>query len=226
MTATRMYALVRVALAVLTLLAIGTQFSGSLDDPFKSSVMFWSEFTYQSNLLVAIVLLMGAWIVWKKVHPGRWWEVVRGSMVAYTTMTFFVYRFLVKGTSNTPDTGISYYESWASDVLHVVIPIAILLDWLVRPPTYRLSYRTGLIWTVYPIAFCAYSLVRGPIVNWYPYNFLDPAQAGGALTVAMYVIAISLGFLGLSTAVIALGNAMRAFRANRLAHRPQPSFPV
>jgi len=31
-----------------------------------------------------------------------------------------------------------------------------------------------LIFLVYPVAYGAYSLIRGPIVDWYPYPFLDP----------------------------------------------------
>ena len=53
------------AAATLILAATGTQFKGSLDDPYKSIVMFWSEFTYQSNLVVAAVLLLGAWFLWQ-----------------------------------------------------------------------------------------------------------------------------------------------------------------
>jgi hypothetical protein len=68
----------RLAVAILILAAIGTQFMGSLDDPHKSIVMFWSEFTYQSNLIVAIVLLFGAWFPWNDVHPGPWWGSAQG----------------------------------------------------------------------------------------------------------------------------------------------------
>jgi len=109
MTPGRFIAIARLAVAVLVLAAIGTQFKGSFDDPYKSIVMFWSEFTYQSNLVVAAVLLLGAWFLWSDAHPGPWWDLLRGAMVTYTAMTFVVYQFLVSGTSNTPSDGHHYY---------------------------------------------------------------------------------------------------------------------
>jgi carbon starvation protein CstA len=202
----------RLAVAILILAAIGTQFMGSLDDPHKSIVMFWSEFTYQSNLIVAIVLLIGAWFLWNDAHPGLWWDLLRGAMVVYTAMTFVVYRFLVSGTSNTPNDGHDYYASWASDTLHKVVPVIILIDWLLLPPVRQIDFRRALIWTLYPLAYCGYSLIRGPIVGWYPYNFLDPADAGGWGGVALYVLAIVAGFLLFSIVVIALGRLARHWR--------------
>jgi hypothetical protein len=219
MNANRWYALVRLGMALLVLAALGTQFAGSLDDPNKSVVMFWSEFTYQGNLLVAVVLLMGAWFLWSGAAPGRWWDMLRGATVTYTAMIFVVYRFLVEGTSNTPSTGISYYEDWASDMLHKVLPVLILVDWLIVPPMTRLGYRRALQWAIYPLVYCAYSLVRGVVVEWYPYSFLDPEEAGNYGMVALYVVAITIGFVAFSMAVVWLGNAMRHWWEHR-AHLP------
>ena len=145
-------------------------------------------------------------------HPGRWWDLLRGAMVTYTAMTFIVYQFLVEGTSNTPSDGHHYYASWASDTLHKVIPIVILVDWLVLPPVRRIGYRWAFAWALYPLAYCGYSLIRGPIVDWYPYSFLDPAEAGGWGWVSLYVLAITAGFLAFSVVVIALGRISRQWR--------------
>jgi hypothetical protein len=65
-------------------------------------------------------------------------------MVLYTAMTFVVYEFLVSGTSNTPNDGRDYYASWAGDILHKVIPIVILIDWLVLTPVRRIDFRRAL----------------------------------------------------------------------------------
>ena len=47
-------------------------------------------------------------------------------------------------------------------------------------------------------------MVRGAADGWYPYPFLDPAN-GGYATVAVMIVAITVGFLVLSGAMIALG---------------------
>ncbi len=204
----RLFGLIRLAVAGVILFAIWTQFQGARDDPYKSSVMFWSEFTYQSNLLVAIVLVIGGLFLVADIQARHWWDLVRGAMVTYTATTFVVYRFLVEGTRTSPD-GISYYEQWASDVLHIWVPLFVLIDWILDPPDATITWRQAAIWPLYPIGFCVYSLIRGPIVDWYPYDFLDPAEAGGWAGVALYVVAITAGFLAFSAAVAAIGNLRR-----------------
>ena len=85
----------------------------------------------------------------------------------------------------------------------------ILVDWLVLPPLSRIGFRRALVWTIYPLAFCGYTLIRGPIVDWYPYSFLDPAESGGWGGVSLYVLVIIAGFLLFSAVVIALGRVSR-----------------
>ncbi len=40
----------------------------------------------------------------------------------------------------------------------------------------NVSFKQAMAWLSLPGAFLAYSLIRGPIVNWYPYPFLDPGH--------------------------------------------------
>jgi hypothetical protein len=136
-------------------------------------------------------------------------------MVVYTAMTFVVYRFLVSGTSNTPNDGHDYYMTWASDTLHKVIPIVMLVDWLLLPPVRQISIRRALVWTLYPLAYCGYSLIRGPLVGWYPYSFLDPAKSGGWGGVGLYVLAIVAGFLLFSLVVVGLARVIRHWRPSQ-----------
>ena len=45
-------------------------------------------------------------------------------------------------------------------------------------------------WLIFPIVYVVYSLVRGPIADWYPYPFLDPNLDGGAGKVAIMVVVL------------------------------------
>ncbi len=81
-----------------------------------------------------------------------------------------------------------------------------MLDWIVDPPTTRLTYRDALIWLAYPLVWTGLTLVRGAIDGWYPYPFLDPAD-GGYGGVAVAVVGVTLGFLVFAAVVIAIGNA-------------------
>jgi hypothetical protein len=55
---------------------------------------------------------------------------------------------------------------------------------------------------IYPMLYLVYSLIRGPIVDWYRYPFLDPDEAGGYLGVALYSVGITVG-IGLFSWIIA-----------------------
>jgi len=62
---------------------------------------------------------------------------------------------------------------------------------------------------VFPLAYLVYSLVRGPIVGWYPYPFLDPGKVGGYPGVALYAVGITLGFFLFVWLIVALGQRVR-----------------
>jgi hypothetical protein len=160
--------------------------------------------------MVALVLLIGGLFMLFDIQARHWWDLVRGSMVVYTATTFVVYRFLVEGTRSSPD-GIDYYEQWASDMLHTWVPLFVFLDWFLDPPDARITWRQALSWLIYPLVYCAYSLIRGPVVDWYPYDFLDPGESGGWAGVLLYVVAITLGILVFSAGVAAIGNLRHRF---------------
>ena len=70
------------------------------------------------------------------------------------------------------------------------MPAVLLADWLIDRPDRPLPLRRALWWLVYPLAYLAYTLIRGPIVDWYPYPFLNAANKGyGSIAVTSLVIA-------------------------------------
>ena len=82
----------------------------------------------------------------------------------------------------------------------------VVLDWIVDPPTRRLSARDALLWLVYPLVWTLVTVVRGAIDGWYPYPFLDPAN-GGYGQVALTVVGVTVAFALIAGAIIAIGNA-------------------
>jgi len=74
-------------------------------------------------------------------------------------------------------------------VLHKIFPIAIVVDWLLDPPLRMITIRQAAYWLVYPLAWVAYSMIRGGLTGRYPYPFLDPAN-GDYGTVALYIVGI------------------------------------
>lgn len=199
MSRSQAIALFRAAFGVVILAAIGTQLSDLAGKGVLDPLHYFSYFTIQSNLIACAVLLIGA---------ARWraprslgWELVRGAAVVYMSVTGIVFTLLLSGTD--VDTAIP----WVNTVVHELIPIVIVVDWLVDSPTMRLTLRQGVLWLSYPAVWLVYTLVKGPIVGKYPYPFLDPAN-GGYGTVAVYCVAILVVMALVCWATVVLGNAV------------------
>ncbi len=205
------YPWVRIGLALLTITAVVGQVSASWDRPTFRLANFFSFFTIESNVFAAIVLLAGTYAGWLGWEASPAWERVRGAAVAYMLTTGIVYAALLAGL---PDD-LDLIEPWVNVVLHQVAPVVMLLDWLLAPPRCRLTMRQALAWLFFPLAYCGYSLVRGPIVDWYPYPFLNPEESGGYAGVAAYALGIAVLFVGISWAVVSVGNGARHWWLSR-----------
>ncbi|THG30967.1 Pr6Pr family membrane protein [Naasia lichenicola] len=154
-------------------------------------VNFFSFFTILSNAMAAIVLLAGAWFGLRPASTPSWYTLVRGSVTTYMVTTGVVYNLLLRGISLDQATTLP----WSNEVLHLFAPIYLLLDWLLAPGRERIAWQRFATILAFPAAWLVYTLIRGPIVGWYPYPFLNPAQPGGYGAVLIYCVAIA-GFIG------------------------------
>ena len=96
---------------------------------------------------------------------------------------------------------------WVNSVVHQLMPIVLVVDWLIDPPAGRLTMRQGLLWLSYPAVWIVYILIRGAIVGLYPYPFLNPAN-GGYGSVAGYSVAILVLMTLVCAATVGLANAV------------------
>jgi hypothetical protein len=83
---------------------------------------------------------------------------------------------------------------WINVLLHYVMPVVVVIDWLLRPGTAPSGVRDWLLVPAFPLIYVVYVLVRGAGAGWYPYPFLDP-RVGGYGSVALHVAAIMALFL-------------------------------
>ena len=121
------------------------------------------------------------------------------------TVTFVVFALLLSNTD--VDTALP----WVNTVVHQIMPIAVVADWLIDPPDRRISFRQSLRWLTYPLLWTGYTLVRGPSAGWYPYPFLDPANGGYGL-LALYVVAILVFGVALCAIISWVGNTLGSHR--------------
>jgi hypothetical protein len=191
-------AIFRVFFAGLTVVAIVVQLASLAGKGTLNPVNYFSYFTIDSNLIATGVLIAGA-VARDRASTPRL-DLVRGGAVVYMSITGIVFTLLLSNTD--VDTAIP----WVNSVVHELMPLVMLADWLITPPGVRLRLRQGLLWLSFPLVWIVYTLIRGAIVNKYPYPFLDPAN-GGYASVTVYCIAILVAMLVVSALVVVLANA-------------------
>ncbi|RNI25087.1 Pr6Pr family membrane protein [Flexivirga caeni] len=188
--------LIAVTVVVQLVVALGRK-------PPATAGNFFSYFTIQSNVIVAVVLATATVIRLRGAAPG-WLDQLRGAATVYISITGVVYALLLSNVDvNTP-------LPWANVVLHYFVPVATVVDWLVDLPERVIELRWALVWLAYPLAYLAYTLLRGQLVDWYPYPFLDPRPHGyGHVAVMSCCVALAAAvFVALVAAATRLPGRM------------------
>lgn len=201
----RWTALYRLPLGLLTYVALATQLVSSVHKG-ASVANFFSFFTVLSNLLAATVFVLTALGLPRRASAR---DLLRGFPVVPMATTGLVWFVALRDLDEALQTTIP----WVNSVVHIAMPVVVVLDWLVDPPATPIPLRRALVWLAYPLAWTAYTLVRGPLAHWYLYPFLDPAQVGGAGGVAVSVLVVGVLMLVLVLAASAVGNALSRRRA-------------
>jgi hypothetical protein len=189
----------RIVFAIATIVAIAAQAADLNARGSFVAANFFSYFTIQSNLIAVAVFLVS--VAWWRTTPSHAWELVRGASVVMMTVTLVVFALLLSNTD--VDTALP----WVNTIVHQVMPIAVIVDWLIDPPDRRISFLDSLRWVTYPLLWTAFTLIRGQSTGWYPYPFLDPAD-GGYGSAALYIVAILAFGIVLCAVISRVGNRL------------------
>lgn len=154
-------------------------------------------FTYQANILAA------GYYTWTLLNPrADRCTGPRGAVVLYVVVAGVTWNLLLTGRSMgfTP----------ANFLLHVVVPILAVADWLViGRGTANARWWQPIVWLVYPAVYLGLALV---VLNRAgrraPYYFLDPGSVGTD-AVAVNVALLATGFLGLGYLLLAVARPRR-----------------
>ena len=170
-------------------------------------INFFSFFTIDSNVGAVVVFAIGAVLLIRGVNDPRWYGILRASITSYMVVTFIVYNLLLRGIELPQGTTLP----WSNEVLHVVAPLLIIVDWFFAPGRRRLDWKDLRVIVAFPIIWAVYTLIRGPLAyndvakkpTWYPYPFLDPSMSPeGYFSVAFYVLLIAGVIVGVGAGVI------------------------
>lgn len=188
----RSLSVARFIIGLVGLGAIAAQLAMSINTG-RNLVNFFSFFTIESNIFAVIsYCVMGLAGIFGMT---RSMPTVRGAVTLYMTLTGIIYILLLSGNEVALQTTIG----WVNLLLHYLLPLIILLDWIVFPPKQYVPYIRIVWWLIFPALYLIYSLIRGSITHWYPYPFINPITNGWPTVIVMCIfIAAVIGVIGLA----------------------------
>jgi hypothetical protein len=158
-------------------------------------VRFFSYLTIWFNILVAGTCFH---LAVNPLRDGRMWRALRLDGLVIAVVGGVVHWFLLR-----PLLKLHGLDYLADKLLHVVVPLMALIGWILFGPRNRVDRQDLLNFLVVPVVWLAYTLIRGAMVGWYPYPFIDVAVHGYAavgatcLVIAALMVALAAGALWL-----------------------------
>ncbi|MFF2389296.1 Pr6Pr family membrane protein [Agromyces sp. NPDC058104] len=217
----RAFGVLRVVAAAGIIAAIVGQFAKSLSlvpDPAVFVVNFFSFFTILSNGVAAVVLLVGAAYAFRRASDPPFFDLVRACATTYMATTLVVFNLLLRDLALDQAATVP----WSNEILHVWAPLYLLVDWVLAPGRGRIPWNRFWWIAAFPVAWVVYTMIRGAIVGWYPYPFLDPEVSPGVGYdgVTVYVIAIAAFILLVGAGVVGISRTAWPYRRAEVEAAP------
>ena len=172
---------------------------------------YFAYFTNVTTMITIVVLGATGVSALRRERDGIPLTVLALTVVPMSLVTGIVWNLTLRGVPSEVYLGMP----WENEVLHVVVPLLLTLDWFVlrrfdagrrRLPWWAVPVAYGI-----PLLWLAFTYVRGAITGWFPYPFLDPASGPQVITT----------YIGLIT-VLVLGVAALGVLATRRGARSVP----
>ncbi|MGI9186196.1 MAG: Pr6Pr family membrane protein [Gaiellales bacterium] len=205
-----LYALTALSAAVGTVLAfaitgLGTEMHrigkpGLFDDPGQDALGRLADlaayFTEWSNVLVAIVFAL---LAIRTADRGTLMRVLLFDALLMIIITGLVYN-AVLAPALAPRHG---WDLLTTMLEHTVTPLLAVIVWAAFGPREWLRRRLILPALVLPIVWVIFTLIRGAIIDAYPYGFINVVELGYAMAlinvgvILLIGIAICFGLIGI-----------------------------
>ena len=206
--ARRVLGVFRLSVAALEVVALIGNFEYVLGFRFFATTNFFSYFTVQSAMAAVVTLGIAGCFALLTPSDPPWLGVLRTMVTAYLLVSGIVFGLIVAQAS-TRDYRVDV--PWSDTLLHFVVPALAVVAWVtdsviaVNPPV---PWSTVAWVLVFPSIWLVYTLLRGADLGWYPYFFLDEAQVGGPVGVALYCALVLVIFVTLTAALVAVNRAL------------------
>jgi hypothetical protein len=149
----------------------------------EAVIRYFSYFTILTNLLVAICFTS---LVVTDNKGNRFFNrpSTITAVTVYILIVGLVYNLVLR--SLWDPQGL---QLLADNLLHSLTPLLALIYWFVYVSTKEINWKQTGSWTLFPLVYLIYVMIRGSFSNFYPYFFIDASKLGytKALTNAVYV---------------------------------------
>jgi hypothetical protein len=189
----------RMAAGILGWIALALQYAlvliGSMGaNLFTRSINFFSYFTILTNILAALAFTL-PWLA-PQSAPGEFFSrpKVRTAIAAYIIIVMTIVYFVLRH--------LTTFQGWdfvADLLLHYVMPVLFVIDWLFLVPKQTLKVRDALGWFAFPVIYLLWTFIHGTYSGFYPYPFLNSSELSIARVLldeaGLLVIFFILGFI-------------------------------
>ncbi|NUL47292.1 Pr6Pr family membrane protein [Cellulosimicrobium funkei] len=174
-------------------------FSGGFAGGWEHLVNQPSYFTFLSNFLVGLTSLL---LALRPYRTSTLFHALRIAAVVCIVITGVVFNVLLRGAP--PGTPVEHLND---TIQHIITPILTPLVWLVFDPRGQVTWKRIGLAAIVPLTWLAFTLARGPALDWYPYSILDVPRMGYD-GVAVYVVAILAFFFVLAALMWAVDRSL------------------
>ncbi|MGN7948941.1 Pr6Pr family membrane protein [Microbacterium sp. 22215] len=134
-----------------------------------------------------------------------------GAVMMAITVTMLIYLVVLVPTRFAD--GDSDIFSLTDNLIHIITPLLVIVDWLVFVPKGSFRWIDPLLWTLIPYAYLVWAFVYGSLGGEftpgqkYPYPFMD-VDALGVGGVAQWVVALTLALVVVGLVFVAIDRAL------------------
>ena len=168
-----------------------------------STLAFFGYLTIWCNILVALAFSVPFFKPASKLRAFFERPVVRAAIALYILVVAVVYYALL--FANHKPQGI---QAVLNAGLHFFLPILYLIDWAFLAKKDELHYKSLPYWTILPLTYGAFNIIRGAATGYYPYPFIDVSTRGMA-NVGIAMLAFAIIYIIGGAGFIAVGKRVR-----------------
>jgi hypothetical protein len=184
-----------VALSVYTAVQTPGRFPTGIERAFNT----FAFFTIQSNLIAGGTALL---LAVRLDRPSTVFRTFRLIGLVAITVTGVVYHVALASLFD-----LDGLHQLGNQLVHTVVPLLTVLGWLIFGPRSGTSRRVAWLSLLFPVCWLIFTLIRGAIIGWYPYPFIDVSVIGYGKAI-LNAFWISLLLLGLAAGVTALDSRL------------------